>query len=46
MKKFYYLPKGSFYAFDIYATSKKQAKAKIKELLNIKTMHKVQFWAD
>lgn len=46
MKKFYYLPAGSFYAFDIYANNVKEAKQKIKNLLNKKTMHGVQFWAN
>jgi hypothetical protein len=44
MKKYYYLPKFSFYAFDIYAKNKKEAKQKIKDILNKKTMHNVQFW--
>lgn len=46
MKKFYYLPIGSFYAFDIYANSIKEAKEKIKNILNKKTMHNIQFWQD
>jgi len=46
MKKYYYLPKGCFYAFDIYAISEKDAKKKIKDILNIKTLHGVQFWVN
>jgi hypothetical protein len=44
MKRYYYLPKGSFYAFDIYANSLKEVKQKIKALLDIKTLHGVQVW--
>jgi hypothetical protein len=46
MKKFYFLPKNSFYAFDIYAKNEKEAKQMIKKMLDKKTMHQIQFWAD
>jgi hypothetical protein len=44
MKKFYFLPKNCFYAYDIYANNIKEAKNKVKNILNKKTLHGVQIW--
>lgn len=44
MKKYYFLPKNSFYALDIWAKNKKDAKIKIKDFLNKNTLHGVQIW--
>jgi hypothetical protein len=44
MKRFYFLPKHSVYALDIYATSFKDAKIKIRQFLDLKTLHGVQIW--
>jgi hypothetical protein len=46
MKKFSYLPPFCFYCYEIYAKNAKEAKKEIKKILNKKTMHGVQFWAN
>jgi hypothetical protein len=45
MKKFYFLPQNCFYSFDIYANNIKEAKNKIRSILDKKTLHGVQVWA-
>ena len=44
MKRYYFLPNYSFYASDVYANNLKEAKSKIRQFLNLKTLHKVQIW--
>ena len=44
MKKYYFLPIGAFCAFDIWASSEKEARKTIREMMNKKTLHGVQFW--
>lgn len=44
MKRYYFLPKNSFYALDIYANNLKDAKFKIRQFLNLKKLHNVQVW--
>ncbi len=43
-KKYYFLPQGAMYAFDIYAHNKNHAKQKIRKILDKKTLHGVQVW--
>lgn len=44
MKRYYFLPRYSVYALDIYANNLKEAKVKIRQFLNLKTLHNVQIW--
>ena len=44
MKRYYYLPKGCGLAFDIYAKNEKEVREKLRNLLDIKTLHGVQIW--
>jgi hypothetical protein len=43
-KKFYFLPKGAVYAYDVYATSERKARKRIREFMGVKTLHSVQVW--
>ena len=46
MKKYYFRKKGSgqTYAYDIFASSLKEAKEKIKNFYGVKTLRNIEIW--
>ena len=44
LRKYYFLPKGCFYALDFWADNEREARAHIRSMLKTKTLHGVQVW--